>query len=83
MGIRFYASQQVPRYGLLLGIGQLRARTEVAGEAARLGVPLVVGITEDATDDHFLNAQVVVTAIQRQSSLHTAVDAVPLTTDNR
>lgn len=36
--------------------------TLVAAEAARLDVPLVVGITEDTADAlHFLNAQVVVT----------------------
>ena len=36
-------------------------REEVAAEAARLGVPILVGITEDAPgEDAFLNAQVVV-----------------------
>ena len=36
-------------------------RDEVAAEAARLGVPILVGITEDAPgEDAFLNAQVVV-----------------------
>lgn len=36
--------------------------TEITAEARRIGVPLVVGITEDARDvDGFLNAQVVVT----------------------
>ncbi len=34
-------------------------RDEVAAEAARLGAPIAVGITEDA-GDHFLNAQVLV-----------------------
>ena len=32
----------------------------MAAEAARLGAPIAVGITEDAGPDHFLNAQVVV-----------------------
>ncbi len=35
-------------------------RTEVAAEAARLDVALVVGITEDDGPEHFKNAQVVV-----------------------
>jgi len=34
--------------------------TEVAAEAARIGAPLAVGITEDAPGDHFLNAQALV-----------------------
>jgi apolipoprotein N-acyltransferase len=37
-----------------------RERGEVAAEAARLGVPILVGITEDAGPDHFRNAQVVI-----------------------
>src|SRR4051794_28800281 len=32
---------------------------EVGAEAARIGAPFAVGITEDALGDHFLNAQVV------------------------
>ena len=39
--------------------------TEVAAEAARIGAPFAVGITEDAPDDHFINAQVVVTPTAR------------------
>jgi apolipoprotein N-acyltransferase len=35
-------------------------RHEIAAEAARLGVPILVGITEDAGPEHFRNAQVVV-----------------------
>ena len=35
-------------------------RTQIAAEAARLGVPILVGITEDAGPKHFRNAQVVV-----------------------
>jgi len=37
-----------------------RERTEVAAEAARLGAPIAVGITEDDGEDRFLNAQIVV-----------------------
>src|SRR5262249_29954421 len=37
-----------------------RERTEVAVEAARLGIPILVGITEDAGREHFRNAEVVV-----------------------
>lgn len=33
----------------------------IAGEAARIGAPFVVGVTEDDGPDHFTNAQVVVT----------------------
>lgn len=36
-------------------------RADVAAEARRLGAPLVVGVTEGAGDDRFVNAQVVVT----------------------
>src|SRR5262249_5220336 len=35
-------------------------RTQIAAEAARLGVPILVGITEDAGPNHFRDAQVVV-----------------------
>jgi apolipoprotein N-acyltransferase len=35
-------------------------RTEIAAQAARLGVPILVGITEDAGPNHFRNAEVVV-----------------------
>ncbi|HZX53614.1 MAG TPA: apolipoprotein N-acyltransferase, partial [Ilumatobacteraceae bacterium] len=34
--------------------------TEVTAEAARIGAPFALGITEDAPGDHFLNAQVLV-----------------------
>jgi apolipoprotein N-acyltransferase len=37
-----------------------RERDEIAAEARRLGVPFVVGITEDTGDGRFTNAQVVV-----------------------
>lgn len=37
-----------------------RERAEIAAEARRLGVPFVVGITEDTGDGAFTNAQVVV-----------------------
>ena len=37
-----------------------RELTEISAEAQRLGVPFVVGITEDAGDNSFTNAQVVV-----------------------
>ena len=37
-----------------------RELTEISAEARRLGVPFVVGITEDAGDNSFTNAQVVV-----------------------
>ena len=34
---------------------------EVTAQAARIGVPFSVGVTEDAPNDHFINAQVVIT----------------------
>jgi apolipoprotein N-acyltransferase len=52
---------------------------EVAAEAARLGVPLAVGITEDVLDrpDRFLNAQVVVTPQGEVTSRFDKVHRVP------
>jgi len=35
-------------------------RAQIAAEAVRLGVPILVGVTEDAGPSHFRNAQVVV-----------------------
>ena len=35
-------------------------RTQIAAEAARLDVPILVGVTEDAGPNHFRNAEVVV-----------------------
>ena len=54
---------------------ELRA---VAAESARIGAPLVVGITEDSADPaHFVNAQVVVTADQHIVSRYEKVRRVP------
>lgn len=53
-------------------------RDEVAAEAARLGAPILVGITEEATDrDAFLNAQVVVLPDGTVSSRYEKVRRVP------
>ena len=52
-------------------------RTEIAAEAARLGVPLVVGITEDTTAGHFVNAQVVVLPDGTMASRYEKVRRVP------
>jgi apolipoprotein N-acyltransferase len=55
-----------------------RERSEVAAEAARLGVPFVVGITEDSADGrHFLNAQVVVMPDGSITSRYDKVRRVP------
>ena len=51
--------------------------TVVAAEASRLGVPLVVGITEDAPGDHFINAQAVVGPDGEVVSRYTKVRRVP------
>ena len=51
---------------------------EIAAEAARLGVPFVVGITEDTVDlSAFLNAQVVVTPDGEVVSRYEKVRRVP------
>lgn len=49
----------------------------VAAQAKRLGVPLLVGITEDAPNNRFLNAQVVVTPDGQVSSRYDKVRRVP------
>jgi apolipoprotein N-acyltransferase len=50
---------------------------DVASEAARIGAPFAVGITEDAADDHFINAQAVVTPDGRVVSRYEKVHRVP------
>ena len=53
-------------------------RDEVAAEAERLGVPIIVGITEDAVGrDAFVNAQVVVLPDGTVSSRYEKVRRVP------
>ena len=51
--------------------------TEVATEAARIGAPFAVGITEDAPDNHFVNAQAVITPDGRVVSRYEKVNRVP------
>lgn len=51
---------------------------KVAAEAARIGAPFVVGITEDSADgDHFVNAQVVVTPEGEVTDRYEKVRRVP------
>ncbi len=50
---------------------------EVTAQAARLNVPFVIGVTEDAPDDHFINAQVVVTPDGQIVSRYEKVRRVP------
>lgn len=50
---------------------------DLAHEAARIGAPLSVGVTEDAPNDHFVNAQVVVTAEGEVVSRYEKVHRVP------
>ena len=50
---------------------------EVTAEAARIGAPLAVGITEDAPGDHFINAQVVITENDQVVSRYEKVHRVP------
>jgi apolipoprotein N-acyltransferase len=50
---------------------------EVAAEAARIGAPFAVGITEDAPDDHFINAQAIVTETGEVISRYEKVHRVP------
>jgi len=51
--------------------------TEVTAEATRIGAPLAVGITEDAPDDHFINAQAVITPDGQVVSRYSKVRRVP------
>lgn len=50
---------------------------EIAAEAARIGAPISVGITEDTDDDRFLNAQVIVTTDGEVTSRYEKVRRVP------
>ncbi len=50
---------------------------EVTAEAERIGAPFAVGVTEDAPGDHFINAQVVITADGRTASRYEKVHRVP------
>ncbi len=53
-------------------------REEIAEEAARLGVPIAVGVTEDSADgSSFLNAQIVVTPDGEEHSRYVKVRRVP------
>ncbi len=54
-----------------------RELTEVAAEAARIGAPFAVGVTEDAPGDHFVNAQVVVTGDGQVVSRYEKAQRVP------
>jgi apolipoprotein N-acyltransferase len=54
-----------------------RELTEVTAEAARIGAPFAVGITEDAANDHFINAQVVVDQHGEVTSRYEKVRRVP------
>lgn len=57
---------------------QSRELQEVAAEAARIGAPFAVGITEDTVDgDHFLNAQVMVTPDGAVTGRYEKVRRVP------
>jgi apolipoprotein N-acyltransferase len=50
---------------------------EIAAEAARIGVPFLVGVTEDAPGDRFTNAQVVVTPDGELTGRYDKVRRVP------
>ena len=52
-------------------------RDEVAAEAARLGAPIAVGVTEDDGPDHFLNAEVVVLPDGTLASRYDKIRRVP------
>ena len=53
-------------------------REEIAAEAARLGAPIAVGVTEDSPDGtSFLNAQIVVTPHGEEHSRYVKVRRVP------
>jgi apolipoprotein N-acyltransferase len=50
---------------------------EVAAEAKRIGAPFAIGITEDAPNDHFINAQAVVDGRGAVVSRYEKVHRVP------
>ena len=50
---------------------------EVTAEAKRIGAPFAVGITEDAPNDHFINAQAVITQDGQVVSRYEKVHRVP------
>lgn len=50
---------------------------EIAAEAARIGAPISVGITEETADDRFINAQVIVTPDGDVPSRYEKVRRVP------
>jgi apolipoprotein N-acyltransferase len=50
---------------------------QVAAEAARIGAPFAVGVTEDARDDHFINAQAIVSETGEVISRYEKVHRVP------
>lgn len=52
-------------------------RALVANEAARLNVPILVGVTEDAAPGHFLNAQIVVNPDDSLGDRYDKVRRVP------
>ncbi|HEX9259917.1 MAG TPA: apolipoprotein N-acyltransferase [Acidimicrobiales bacterium] len=54
-----------------------REHAEITAEARRLNAPFAVGITEDTTDDHFVNAQVIVETDGTVSSRYVKVKRVP------
>jgi apolipoprotein N-acyltransferase len=51
--------------------------TEVAAEAKRLDVPVLVGVTEDAANGHFTNAQIVVMPDGTMADRYDKVHRVP------
>lgn len=54
-----------------------RELTEVAAEATRIGASFAVGITEDAPNDHFINAQAVITTGGEVAGRYEKVHRVP------
>ena len=50
---------------------------EVSAEASRIGAPFAVGVTEDAPNDHFINAQAVITKDGQVVSRYEKVHRVP------
>ena len=54
-----------------------RELSEVSAEAARIGAPFAVGVTEDAPGNHFVNAQVVITQDGQVVSRYEKVHRVP------
>jgi apolipoprotein N-acyltransferase len=66
--------ENVVDVGMFIGSEQ---NTVIGQEAARIGAPIAVGVTEDAGPDHFLNAEMIVAPDGTVTSRYDKVRRVP------